>query len=161
MSNLYDLTGNYLDVYQQIASGEDSQIYKDTLESIDDAIEDKADQYAKVIRMLEADNEAIAKEIKRLQAKKKSNATGIENMKGHLQFSMEQTNKLAFKTPTNSFGIQSNPPKMEITENAKIPEQYYIEQEPQLNKQILKKDIQDGLEIDGVELVQTKSLRIR
>ena len=161
MSNLYDLTGNYLNVYQQIASGEDSQIYKDTLLSINDSIEDKADQYAKVIRMLEADNEAITKEIKRLQAKKKSNTTGIENMKANLKFSMEQTGKLAFRTSTNSFGIQSNPPKMEIADENHIPEKYFIEQEPQLNKQILKQDIQNGLEIDGVELVQTKSLRIR
>lgn len=161
MSNLYDLTGNYLDVYQQIASGEDSQIYKDTLLSINDSIEDKADQYAKVIRMLEADNEAITKEIKRLQAKKKSNTTGIENMKGHLKFSMEQTNKLAFKTATNSFGIQNNPPKVEITDEELIPKKYFIEQAPQLNKQILKQDMQDGQDIEGVQFVQTKSLRIR
>lgn len=161
MSNLYDLTGNYLDVYQQIASGEDSQVYKDTLLSIDDAIESKADGYSAVIRTLEADNEAIAKEIKRLQDRKKANATGIENMKGHLKFCMEQTGKLAFRTATNSFGIQSNPPKMEIADENHIPEKYFIEQEPQLNKQILKQDIQNGLEIDGVELVQTKSLRIR
>lgn len=161
MSNLYDLTGNYLDVYQQIASGEDSQIYKDTLESINDSIEDKADQYAKVIRMLGADNEAITKEIKRLQAKKKSNTTGIENMKGHLQFSMEQTNKLAFKTATNSFGIQSNPPSVVIKNDDHIPKKYYIEQEAKLDKNTLKEDIQNGLEIDGVELSQSKSLRIR
>lgn len=161
MSNLYDLTGGYLDVYEQIASGEDSQVYKDTLDSINDSIEHKADQYAKVIKMLEADNEAITKEIKRLQARKKSNANGVENMKANLKFSMEQTGKLAFRTSTNSFGIQNNPPKMEIADENHIPEKYFIEQEPQLNKQILKQDIQNGIEIDGVELVQTKSLRIR
>lgn len=159
--NLYDLTGGYLDVYEQIANGEDSQVYKDTLDSINDSIEDKADQYAKIIKMLEADNEAITKEIKRLQARKKSNTNGIENMKANLKFSMEQTGKLAFRTPTNSFGIQNNPPKVEITDEQRIPKKYFIEQAPQLNKQILKQDMQDGQEIDGVQFVQTKSLRIR
>lgn len=161
MSNLYDLTGGYLDVYEQIASGEDSQVYKDTLDSINDSIEDKADQYAKVIKMLEADNEAITKEIKRLQERKKANANGVENMKANLKFSMEQTGKLAFRTSTNSFVIQNNPPKVEITDEKRIPKKYFIEQDPQLNKQILKQDMQDGQEIDGVQIVQTKSLRIR
>lgn len=161
MSSIYDLTGGYLEVYEQIASGEDSQVYLDTLDAINESIEEKADQYTRVIRTIEADNEAISKEINRLQHRKKSNVNGIKNMKERLQFSMEQTGKLAFKTAKNSFGIQNNPPSIGNLNIKKIPRKYFIDQEPQLNKTILKEDLSNGVEVEGAELVQTKSLRIR
>lgn len=159
--NLYDLSTNYQQVYDMISQGEDSEVYLDTLDSLNDSIEDKADNYTKVIRQLEGDNEVIKKEIERLQARKKANENGIRNMKGNLQLSMEMTGKTVFKTATNSYGIQNNPPKVEITDEQRIPKKYFIEQKPKLNKQILKQDMKDGQEIDGVQFVQTKSLRIR
>ena len=161
MNSIYDLTGRYLDVYEQIASGEDSQVYLDTLDAINESIEEKADQYTRVIRTLEGDNEMLTKEIKRLQDRKKSNVNGIKNMKERLQFSMEQTGKLAFKTATNSFGIQRNKPKTDIKDETKIPKEYYNEQPMKLDKQRLLEDLQNGVEVDGVELTQDTSLRIR
>ena len=59
MSNLFELKDNYQQVYDLIAEQEDEQILKDTLASINDAIEEKADGYVAVIKSLEADNNAI------------------------------------------------------------------------------------------------------
>ena len=41
MSNLFELKDNYQQVYDLIAEQEDEQILKDTLASINDAIEEK------------------------------------------------------------------------------------------------------------------------
>ena len=161
MSNLFDLSQNYKQIYDLISEGEESEVYIDTLDSVDEAIEDKADGYAGVIRQLESDNDGLTKEIKRLQDRKKSNDNGISRLKENLQLMMEQTGKTKFKTNRNTFGIQKNPASLKILDEKKIPKKYFIEQEPKLNSQILKKEIKDGIEIEGAELVQTESLRIR
>ena len=50
--NLYDLVGNYKKVYEMDI---DDETWQDTLESIDSAIEQKADGVMYVIRNLEVD----------------------------------------------------------------------------------------------------------
>lgn len=161
MSNIYELTEGYKQVFDAISNGEDDQVYLDTLQSINDSIEEKADGYMRIIKNLEGDNEGLDKEIKRLQARKKTNENGIKRMRENLQMAMEQTNKLAFKTPLFSFRIQNNPPSLDNIDTSKIPKKYFVEQEPKLDKKKLLQDIKNGEEIDGAELKVTKSLRVR
>ena len=52
MSTLYELTGQYMDL-MEMAEEADPDVLRDTLEGIEGEIEDKADNYAKVIRTLE------------------------------------------------------------------------------------------------------------
>lgn len=161
MSNIYELTESYKQVFDAISSGEDDQVYLDTLQSINDSIEDKADNYMRVIKNLEGDNEALDKEIKRLQARKKTNQNGIKRMKEDLQLTMEQTNKLAFKTPLFSYGIQNNAPSLDNLDIDKIPKKYFVEQDPKLDKKSLLNDLKEGQEINGATMKQTQSLRVR
>ena len=161
MSSLLDLSTDYKQVYDLIAEQEDEQILKDTLASINDAIEDKADGYVAVIKTLEGDNKVIDEEIKRLRQRKTSNQNGVKRLKESLQEVMEQTGKEKFKTALNSYSIANNPPSLDITDESLIPKQYYIEQQPKLDKKELLKVVKDGLEIKGVELKQSRSLRVR
>lgn len=161
MPSLFDLSTDYQQLYDLIAEQEDEQILKDTLASINDAIEDKADGYVAVIKTLEGDNKAIDEEIKRLRQRKTSNQNGVKRLKESLQEVMEQTGKEKFKTALNSYSIANNPPILDITDESLIPKQYYIEQQPKLDKKELLKVVKDGLEIKGVELKQSRSLRVR
>ncbi|MGX0298297.1 Mg2+ and Co2+ transporter CorA [Staphylococcus hominis] len=161
MASLFDLSTDYQQLYDLIAEQKDEQILKDTLASINDAIEDKADGYVAVIKTLEVDNKAIDEEIKRLRQRKTSNQNGVKRLKESLQEVMEQTGKEKFKTALNSYSIANNPPSLDITDESLIPKQYYIEQQPKLDKKELLKVIKDGLEIKGVELKQSRSLRVR
>ena len=56
--------------------------------------------------------------------------------------------------------IQKNPQSIKILDEATIPDKYKIASY-RLDKKTLKDDIKDGLEIDGVSLVQTEGIRIR
>ena len=161
MPSLFDLSTDYQQLYDLIAEQEDEQVLKDTLASINDAIEDKADGYVAVIKTLEGDNKAIDEEIKRLRQRKTSNQNGVKRLKESLQEVMEQTGKEKFKTALNSYSIANNPPSVDITDESLIPKQYYIEQQPKLDKKELLKVVKDGLEIKGVELKQSRSLRVR
>ncbi|UXS30183.1 siphovirus Gp157 family protein [Staphylococcus delphini] len=161
MARLFNLTDAYQQVYDLIAEqGEESALI-DTLQSINDALEDKADGYVAVIKTLETDNVAIDEEIKRLRQRKTSNQNGISRLKESLQFAMESTGKEKFKTALNSYSIAKNPPSLDVTEESLIPKEYWVSQAPKLNKKDLLKDIKNGADIKGVEVKQTRSLRVR
>lgn len=161
MPSLFDLSADYQQVYNLIAEQEDEQILKDTLASINDAIEDKADGYVAVIRTLESDNKAIDEEVKRLRQRKTSNQNGVKRLKESLQEVMEKTGKVKFKTALNSYSIANNPSSIEVTNESLIPKSYWIVQAPKLNKKEMLADIKNGIEIKGAEVIQTRSLRVR
>lgn len=161
MSTLFNLSDQYKQVLELIQDSEDDKALKDTLDSINDAIEDKADGYYVVVKTLESENEAIDREVKRLQERKKKNNNGIERLKTTLLEAMEFTGKTKFKTELHNYSIRNNAPSLQINDDTKIPKQFYVEQQPKLDKRELLKFVKDNGEFDGVELKCSKSLGVR
>jgi len=60
-----------------------------------------------------------------------------------------------------TISIQNNPPSVNIQDDATVPEKYYIPQPPKLDKRALIEDLKAGAQYEGIELVQTKGVRIR
>ena len=160
MATLYELT----DKYQQLLELEseiDEQTFIDTLQSIDEAIEGKAENLAKVIKEIESTVSVITNEISRLQSKKQALNNRVANLKTYLQGEMEKVNKTKVKGALFTVNIQNNPPSLKVENADKIPKSFYIEQEPTLDKKALKEAVKNGEVIEGVALVQTQSVRIR
>lgn len=130
------------------------------LENIDDEIETKADNIAKVLRDFDGDIEALKAEEERLAKKRKAIENRQKQLKEYLQNSMLVLDKRKFKTDLFSFNIQKNAPSLKILDESKIPEDYY-KIEKKLNKNDLKEAVKKGLFEDAAKLVQTESLRIR
>ena len=66
MSNIYELTNNYLRLQQLIESGDFSEEdLQDTIEMVTDELEDKAESYGFVITNLQTQADGLDKEIKR------------------------------------------------------------------------------------------------
>ena len=103
--NLYELKEAYQNIQQLIEDGGD---YEEALSVIDDAIEDKADGYARVIRNMEGDIEAFKTEEKRLADKRRSLENAVDRLKKNLFEAMKETGKEKFKTDLFSFAIQKN-----------------------------------------------------
>jgi len=139
----------------------DKDTFKDTLEGLNLVLEDKADNYAKVIQMVDADIYMLDKEIKRLSAMKKTKTNRINWLKQNLFDSMKRVKNTKFKTELFSFNIAKNPAKLIISEDAKLDKKYMVAQEPIVDKKLLKESIKLGEVIKGVELVQGESLRIK
>ena len=115
MSSLYQLTGEYLELLAMLEDEEiDEQLILDTLEGIDCEIEVKADNYAKLIKNLESKNDAIKKEVDRLNNRKTTFENRIKNLKDHLYNSMKITGKTKFTTDLFSFNIQKNGGKKKV-----------------------------------------------
>ena len=157
--NLYELTDSYQKILQLIEDGGEG--LEDTLESITDAIEEKADGYGKVIKNIEAQIEAIKNEEKRLADRRKSLESNVKRLKDSLYESMKLTETKRIKSELFTFNIQNNPPSLNIENEDAIPFEYYQPQAPKLDKKELLNAIKNGLEIEGVSIKQGEGLRIR
>lgn len=157
--NLYDLVGNYKKVYEMDL---DDETWQDTLESIDSAIEQKADGIMYVIRDLEVDVIGLKDEEKRLKGKREVAENKIKRLKQYLQDNMESLGKTNFKTSLFSYRIQNNPASLKLTDEQLIPQKYYtVESVRKYDKQAIKDDLKAGQVINGAELKTSQSLRIR
>ncbi|WP_277220684.1 siphovirus Gp157 family protein [Peptoniphilus vaginalis] len=156
-TTLYELKEMYLNLMDLDLEGEE---LGKALESIDDEIEVKAENYAGVIKNLEAEIDAYKKEIERMSKIKKSLESRADYLKKNLEDAMIELDKKKFKTNLFSFNIQRNAPGIKILDEDKIPEEF-VEYEKRIKKNDLKKAIKEGLETDAAILVESESLRIR
>lgn len=105
---IYEITGQYKLLENAMALNPDDESLQAEFDKIEDAIEVKADNYAKVIRNLQADVEAIKTEEKRLYDRRKVIENNIKSCKNNLMWSMKQTGKEKFKTELFSFSVAKN-----------------------------------------------------
>lgn len=157
--NLYELSTNYLQIQEMILEGAEG--LEDTLESLNDAIEEKAVGYAKVIKNIEGQVLAIKEEEKRLAERRRSLESNIKRLKENLELSMLDTGKKKIKTNLFTFNIQKNPPSVKILDEEAIPSDYLVKQKPKIDKKAIINDLKNGVEVEGVEIKQGESLRIR
>lgn len=136
--NLYELTSNYLTLQQMLEDPEaDAQMIADTMEALDGDIEEKADNYAKVIKNMEATIIAIKSEQERLTNKKNLLEMSIKTLKKNLEASMIATGKRKFKTDLFSFSIQKNggkaPVILDVADTSELPDELVrIKEEPDM-----------------------------
>ena len=166
---LYELTLDYQNLMAMADDPEvDEQIFKDTLEGLEGAIEEKADGYASVIRNLEVNIgaldgtiEAIKKELDRVKAHKTSLENKIAYMKEALCKAMIACDKRKFKSSRFSFWVQKNTPSVVIDKPADIPFDFYRTPEPEIDKNAIKKALSEGKELDFAHLETTEGVRFR
>jgi Mg2+ and Co2+ transporter CorA len=120
---LYDLKESYKTILDNM-DNEDFDL-SGVLETLDDAIEDKADGYARVITQAKAEIDSIDAEIKRLTTMKKSRKNTVDRLKENLFNAMKETGKTKFKTDLFAFSIAKNGGKIPVVvdvETADLPD---------------------------------------
>lgn len=158
---LYELQGQWKTLYEMMDDSEaDEDAIIDTIEGIEGEIESKADGYACVLTQMDSDDEALTKEIERLQKRRAAIRNNKERLKSRLQDAMELTGKYKFKTERFSFNIQNNPPKVVVDDVTAIPKQFLIPQEPKQDTKAIKEWLAEH-PASWAHLEQGKSLRIR
>ena len=158
---LYELTQNYMNLQALL---EDETISQDLIEKamkeVSEDIEEKAENYAVIMKNLESEAEALEREEKRLAARKSSLRNRNKILKDNLENSMKATGKTKFKTRLFSFNIAKNPPSLDIADEELIPDKYIVYTKSTAKKTMID-DLKQGVIIKGVKLKQTESLRIR
>lgn len=166
MANIYELSGDYLrllDMLNELDATDDDYkaVLHDTMDSIKDAFDVKVENYVKVIKSLQGDENALKSEIKRLQDRLKTNQNNQKRMKEVITNQMDETGSERIKTPMFTIWTQNNPTSIEVLDESHIPDAFYDPQPPKLNKKFLKDSLESGNEIEGVRLTQGRGVRWR
>ncbi len=157
MATLYELTGQFLEIYNMDI---DDETKLDTLEAIDwtSDYETKVEGYVKVIKSLEADIEARKNEKKRLDGLNKSDQTKIDNLKAVLAVSMTETGQT--KVDTTLFKVGFRKSEAVVVDETKLPKKYQVATYKP-DKKTLKELLKSGKRIKGAVLEERSNLSIR
>lgn len=152
--NLYNLTGNFLTVQKILEDDIENETLIDTLESLDCAIEEKAQNTVYLLKNLEAYSVGIDAEIKRLDALLKSINYKAQSVKDYLFGQLEIAGKTEIKTNIATIKQQKNPASVQINDEKLIPAKYQtvIPTSFKISKVDIAKDLKAGVEIAGCEL---------
>lgn len=168
MATLYEYTTSYADLLNYAQSidftdEESKQTFKETLDALDGSIEEKVEGTSKIVKELEYSELAVDTEMKRLSKKKKALKNNQKRLKDYMQYSLEQIGKDKVETDLFTISIRNNPPKVTVTDTESIPENYWKQQEPKLDKTTLKQDLLNGTlkDFKGAHIEQERSLQIR
>ncbi|MBF8970189.1 siphovirus Gp157 family protein [Streptococcus sp. NLN76] len=160
--NMYSLVAEYEFLRDYIPEDGEEDLLESRLKELNDAIEVKAENIAKVLLEEDVAIDGIDKEIKRLKEFKESREKKKKKLKSILFESMIKADKRKFKTELFSFNIRKNAQSLLIESEKDIPDEYFKEKtEIKLDKRELLADMKEGLVIDGVSLQRTESLVIR
>lgn len=165
MGTLYELTDAYSTVEAMLYDSEtDEQVILDTLQAIDGEIEDKADDYAKLIKNLHSDTDALKAEEERLYQRRKSLENREKLLKSTLQANLEFIGKTKFKTALFTYTVAANGGKapLSITDNlGDIPGKFLIPQPPKVDTEAVRA-LLETKEVEWARLEpRGTSLRIR
>lgn len=106
MGNVYELKASFKQIQDAIEDGNDD--LEDILNTLDEAIEDKADGYACIIANIDSDIEGIKTAENRLKEKRKRLENERDRLKQSLFTAMKETGKTKFKTKLFNFSIVKN-----------------------------------------------------
>lgn len=116
MASLYELTGQFLTIYQMDI---DDETKTDTLEAIDwqEQFEQKAEGYAHVIKNLEADVAMYKAEEESFKAKKQVAQKKLDYVKDNIMAAMNVTGQTEVKSGALIIKIAKNPESVKVNED--------------------------------------------
>lgn len=159
--NLYELTGEMLQLQQMMEECPDDDSIPDTMEFVAYDLGEKVDGYVKVIKNLQSDVDALARECRLLSKKKKYIENSITSLKKSLFNSLKVLNKDEIKGELFTIKKRKNPAKLPEEINIDdVPESYLIISEPKINRVELLKAVKNG-DVKNINLIQEESLVIK
>lgn len=165
MATLYELTGKYKKLLEY-ADDLDPTVYHDTMDSITDDVDVKANEYNKVIKDFDQKiselNGKIApflNEVERLQKRVKTIQNKKKLLKDNLKTAMETTGITNIHTESSTLYIHTSK-SVEIEDEHKLPA-YLFKETRVPNKSEIGKQLREGKDVPGAKLHTSTSLGMR
>lgn len=166
--NLYQITSELQAVIDGILEGgidspEAQQALDEHLAGLDEALDQKAEDYAAVIMSLQARSDARAAEAKRIRELANADATVAQRLKERLKQAMETTGRVRIDTTRFRLTVANNGGKqpMLIEDESAIPPEFIV-QVPEVDKDAVRAALEAGRSVPGCTLVpRGTSLRIK
>ena len=148
------------EIYTNLEEIEEDVDVSSALANVDEALEDKLESIAKVIKNLDAMADAYEDEERRLKAKKQAAKNRIDGLKKYVKNNLEVIGKDKVEAGIFKWSLQNSPPKLVVTDETIIPLKFF-KVERTLMKDELKRVISSGHNINGAEIVREKHLRLK
>lgn len=168
MSNLFNLTGQYLELAHKLADLDlDATTVADTIEAsgIVDDIKTKVQAIEYVARGAESHNAAIDAEIARLQALKDHRIKTANDLRDYIKRSMEALEIERIDCPFFQISIRKNPAAVDVYDQLSLPPEYMVTPAPKPpvaapDKKAIAAALKAGKDVPGAKLVQGTRLAI-
>lgn len=164
---LYDLNLQMQEILDMAETGDfDEELIANTLEGVEGEIEDKLDSYGVIVNELQDDVDKLDKEIKRLNAKKKTITGSIDYLKRMVMFTMGRMDKKKIKGERFTWSIVKNGGKAPVIYEddfnpLNIPEQFQM-WDVQADKALIREVLESGTELPFARLGERgESLRLK
>lgn len=164
--NIYQLSEQYLSLVS-MADQLDEETFRDTLEAIEEALEDKLQNMVYVMRLIESDIELVKAEEQRLAASRKTMENKIQSLKNMMIDAVKvvdsETNKVQFKgNPLIKSVYIQKTKSVDIYDEELIPEDYKNEKVVvSVDKKKLLAELKKEEFIPGAAVKETEGIRIR
>lgn len=157
---LYEITE---DIHEILTTEEWDDATVQRLDSLELALEKKAENIIHFCANLDSFTEAAKAEEKRIAERRKAAENRVSRLKEYVKHCMERADRTTVSAGTHTIKIQKNPPKVVVTDEGAIPPGFFtvIPQTLQLNKTRLAEKLKLGEVIPGAKLEQGTSIRIR
>lgn len=159
MASIFELTVKGARLYEMLLDDEiDEQTVNNTLEAM--GADEKLEEYAKIIRQLELDDESCETEMERLTDKRFQIKNAADRMKNAVIAFMQATGKS--KTQVGTFEIKLTTGKpCEIVNDELLDEKYFKPQPPKIDKAAIRAALLAGDEVPGAVLTTSTGVRIK
>lgn len=159
MGDLYALSQEYRAVLNLLGEeGVETDTIYDTLDSIDEPLQEKVETIGDIIRNHEANAAALKAEAARLNERAAAELKKAEGLVKYVEVAMTNAEfeKIEGLKHTFAFGISTS---LECKDPKLLPRHYLKPQEPKPDIAGLKKDITRQYEENGIKLVQKYSAK--
>ena len=162
MFKLYELKELYQNIWELVGDDEsDLEALETALSQVEDNLEIKAENIAKLIKSIDADAEVIKIEEQRLAKRRKTLENKQKGMKLYLETQLKEMGVDKIQGTLMSVRLQKNPPSVNVLDENKIHEKYWkVVTTRSMDKKLILEDLKAEVEVEGAVIKQEKSLRI-
>jgi 5-enolpyruvylshikimate-3-phosphate synthase len=164
---LYELVSDFHNFMEAVDNDEiPEEAIADTLESIELAIEDKADNIACLLKNLDAEIAAFKAEETRLAERRKAKEKTCDRIKDYLADNLQRVGIDKMETIRNKITFRKSE-SVEVDEAAFIKwaethrDDLLTYSKPTVNKTAVKKALKDGAEVVGASIVTRQNIQIK
>ena len=157
--NIYQINNQLIEFFDSLPDGEIDEQGLVQLEGLQMEKREKQKNIILYKKNLDRGIEAIDNEIKYLQEMKRVQSNKSDRLTNLLIFAMGDEREIDFDTCGAKF--KKNPPKLVIDDESKVPYTFIKEKiTTSIDKTALKKEVQEGLIIEGVRIEQGERIDI-
>lgn len=155
MAKLYEIVGELQDFIEANEGLEDEQAYKDTLEALQGELDDKVSQWARCIKNMEAERDAVKEEADRLTKRAKTIDNQVTHMKDTLLMFLKAAGRDKAGDAVIKASIAKNGGKapliVDITDALNIPQEFQ-KVTITANNEAIRDALEHGVELDWARI---------